>query len=136
MTFQHCRRILIVSLFMCLMPVTLLIGQPKPIDSVNNLFTVWVKLSLIGYSQSEIETALDHVDTKQLDRVKHRVRLNVIKNLKRMNIDYEIDNSTTPIDLRLVIEKIRTEVRFAGLENDRHLRNMIRREFGVPLRRI
>jgi len=33
-------------------------------------------------------------------------------------------------------EKIRTEIRFAGMENDSRLRRMIRHQFGIALQNI
>jgi len=111
------------------------IGQPKP-ETLNNLFTVWTKLSLIGYTQSEIESSLSHIDPNLLKRVKHRLRVNVIRNLKLMNIKEMLEESTTFHDLNIAKDHINTEVRFAGLENDHPLRIMIREQFGIPLSQI
>lgn len=101
--------------------------------SARNIFSIWTKLSLVGYSQSEIEAALQDVDEALLGKVKHQMRRNVIRNLRRMRLKEEIARSTTTQDLRLVNDKIWTEIRFAGLENDRHLQVMIRKHFGVSL---
>lgn len=124
----------LLLLFFSQAPLTM--GQAPPASNINNLFSIWAKLSLTGYTQSEIETALDHVEPKLLQRVKHRLRLNVIQNLARMNLKEEFMNSTTQHDLTVVTNKIRMEIRFAGLENDRYLRVMIRNNFGVPLNLI
>jgi len=112
------------------------IAQVPIPEAQENLFSVWAKLSLIGYSQSEIETALSSVDSKKLARVKQRIRLNVIKNLSRVNLEEDIRMSTTEQELRIIREKIRIEVRFAGLENDRHLHVLIRHRFGIRMQRI
>ncbi|MGK5094875.1 hypothetical protein WDW89_23055 [Deltaproteobacteria bacterium TL4] len=111
-------------------------AQASTPEKEDNLFSVWVKLSLIGYSQSEIETALNHVDPKQLSRVKQRLRLNVIKNLRRMRLETDIEMSTTEQELSIIRDKIRTEIRFAGLENDRHITTMIQHQYGISLRNI
>lgn len=108
------------------------LGQGKH----NNPFSMWVKLSLMGYSQSEIESTLQNVDAKELDMVRHRLRSNVITNLQHMNIQNEIRNSTNTQDLKFVIDKIRTEIRFAGLEKDHHVRSMIRDKFGISVSSI
>ncbi|MBF0289698.1 MAG: hypothetical protein HQM14_17940 [SAR324 cluster bacterium] len=131
---QRVRRVLLMSLLLLFFnqaPLTM--GQAPPASNINNLFSIWAKLSLTGYTQSEIETTLEHVDSKLLQKVKHRLRLNVIQNLARMNLKQEFMTSTTQHDLTAVTNKIRMEIRFAGLENDRYLRVMIRNNFGVPL---
>ena len=141
------RRLLIAGLLILFFyPVPLVMGQEEALEegttqalpTVNNLFTIWAKLSLSGYSQSEIESRLENIDPegRLLERVKRRMRLNVIKNLNRMNVKAEIANSTTVHDLRVVTNTIRMEVRFSGMENDHRLRIMIRNNFGISLSRI
>lgn len=109
----------------------LLWAQNQRPASVNNVYSVWVKLSLIGYSQSEIESSLSTVDPELLNKVKHRLRLQVLNNLRHMNLDMEHRNSTAPQDIRLLTNKIRDEIRYAGLENDRRMKVLIRRQFGI-----
>lgn len=138
MELHMIKRVLVGSiLFLLLFHVPFTMGQaPQTKTSIRNLFAVWAKLSLIGYSQSEIESALQDVDEKVLQKVKHRLRLNVMKNLMRMKLKEEIARGTIQHDWQVVADKIRTEVRFAGLENDRHLRAMIRKHFGISLNQI
>ena len=138
-------KVLLISglLALLLVPVPIVIAQNATPATTNgtqagakagtrNLFSLWIKMSLIGYSQSEIESALmGKVEPAQLKRVKHRLRINVINNLRNQNLRDDILNSSTVQDLRIIQEKVRTEVRFAGLENDSHLRMLIRRHFGV-----
>ncbi len=121
----------VLSLLLILGDFSPLMGQEPPSANVNNLFATWTKLSLIGYSQLEIELALAHVKPETLDRVKHRLRQKVIYNLQKMHIVQELRNSTTPLDLNSILQKITTEIRFVGLENDDYMRDMIRDTFGV-----
>ena len=111
-------------------------NMATPNLGARNLLSIWTKLSLIGYSQSEIEVALQDVDEALLQKVKHQMRRSVIKNLMQMHLKEEIAQATSPQDLRLVNDKIWTQIRFAGLENDRHLQVMIRKHFGISLIRI
>ncbi len=134
--------LLMVSLlFLFLNQGTIMGQQPEtaqPPPTVNQLFSDWVKLSLSGYSQSEIEFRMAYIDPQGnlLGQVKNLMRLNVIENLKRMSIKSAIANSTTRHDLRAAANKIRMEVRFAGMENDYLLRLLIRNNFGISITRI
>jgi hypothetical protein len=105
-------------------------GAQTTANSVN-LFSRWVKLSLMGFNQSEIEATLSSYTPDQLQEVKHRLRRNVMNNLLNGNLQQDIELSTTEQELRYIREKIRTEIRFAGLENDRYIRRMIRHQFGI-----
>ncbi|MBF0277888.1 MAG: hypothetical protein HQM13_08860 [SAR324 cluster bacterium] len=110
----------------------------RALPTVNQLFSDWVKLSLSGFSQSEIEFRIAYIDPQGIvmKQVKDLMRKNVIENLKRMNIRSAIANSTTRHDLRAALNKIRMEVRFAGMENDYLLRLLIRDNFGISITRI
>lgn len=126
----------ILFAFMVFLIPSLVLGQSKTSTNVINLFSVWVKLSLVGYSQSEIESTLVNVDPQLLSQVKQRVRLNVINNLRSTNLPGEIEIASTEQELSLIRNKINTEIRFAGMENDTHLRWMIRKHFGIAINRI
>jgi hypothetical protein len=54
----------------------------------------------------------------------------------QLNLNSEIELSRTEQDLVMVRKKIRTEIRFAGLENDQLLQRMIRHKFGISLQNI
>ena len=122
--------------------VILLIGVPPglsqqpPADKKGNLYSIWLKLSLMGYNQSEIEAILNGVTPEQVKRIKIQLRRDVISSLRRLNLQNEIDLSTTEQELFTIREKIRTEIRFMGMENDVRLRWMIRHQFGITLQNI
>ena len=122
--------------------VILLIGVPpglgqQPLeDKKGNLYSIWLKLSLMGYNQSEIEAILNGVTPEQVKRIKIQLRRDVISSLRRLNLQNEIDLSTTEQELFTIREKIRTEIRFMGMENDVRLRWMIRHQFGITLQNI
>ena len=122
--------------------VILLIGVPpglgqQPLeDKKGNLYSIWLKLSLMGYNQSEIEAILNRVTPEQVKRIKIQLRRDVISSLRRLNLQNEIDLSTTEQELFTIREKIRTEIRFMGMENDVRLRWMIRHQFGITLQNI
>ena len=112
------------------------LGQQPPADKKGNLYSIWLKLSLMGHNQSEIEAILNGVTPEQLNRIKNQLRRDVLNSLQRLNLQNEINMSTTEQELFTIREKIRTEIRFAGMENDTRLRRMIRHQFGIALQNI
>ena len=128
--------ILIGLLVVLLVGVPPGLGQQPPVDSQGNLYSIWLKLSLMGHNQSEIETILNGVTPEQLNRIKNQLRRDVLNTLRRLNLHNEISMSTTEQELFTIREKIRTEIRFAGMENDSRLRRMIRHQFGIALQNI
>ena len=128
--------ILIGLLVVLLVGVPPGLGQQPPADSQGNLYSIWLKLSLMGHNQSEIEAILNGVTPEQLNRIKNQLRRDVLNSLRRLNLQNEINMSTTEQELYTIREKIRTEIRFAGMENDFRLRRMIRHQFGITLQNI
>ena len=130
------KAILIGLLVVLLVGVPPGLGQQPPVDSQGNLYSIWLKLSLMGHNQSEIEAILNGVTPEQLIRIKNQLRRDVLNTLRRLNLHNEISMSTTEQELFTIREKIRTEIRFAGMENDSRLRRMIRHQFGIALQNI
>ena len=130
------KAILIGLLVVLLVGVPPGLGQQPPVDSQGNLYSIWLKLSLMGHNQSEIEASLNGVTPEQLNRIKNQLRRDVLNTLRRLNLHNEISMSTTEQELFTIREKIRTEIRFAGMENDSRLRRMIRHQFGIALQNI
>ena len=130
------KAILIGLLVVLLVGVPPGLGQQPPVDSQGNLYSIWLKLSLMGHNQSEIEAILNGVNSEQLNRIKNQLRRDVLNTLRRLNLHNEISMSTTEQELFTIREKIRTEIRFAGMENDSRLRRMIRHQFGIALHNI
>ena len=130
------KAILIGLLVVLLVGVPPGLGQQPPVDSQGNLYSIWLKLSLMGHNQSEIEAILNGVTPEQLYRIKNQLRRDVLNTLRRLNLHNEISMSTTKQELFTIREKIRTEIRFAGMENDSRLRRMIRHQFGITLQNI
>ena len=130
------KAILIGLLVVLLVGVPPGLGQQPPVDSQGNLYSIWLKLSLMGHNQSEIEAILNGVTPEQLNRIKNQLRRDVLNTLRRLNLRNEISMSTTEQELFTIREKIRTEIRFAGMENDSRLRRMIRHQFGIALQNI
>ena len=130
------KAILIGLLVVLLVGVPPGLGQQLPVDSQGNLYSIWLKLSLMGHNQSEIEAILNGVTPEQLNRIKNQLRRDVLNTLRRLNLHNEISMSTTEQELFTIREKIRTEIRFAGMENDSRLRRMIRHQFGIALQNI
>ena len=102
----------------------------------NSVYSIWVRLSLRGYQQAEIESLLRNMDPKTMEEVKDRLRQTVMANLEMLKIRYSYQTSRDSDDLRNVRELIETEIRFAGLEMDKRLREMIEDRFGIPLTRL
>ena len=130
------KAILIGLLVVLLVGVPPGLGQQPPVDSQGHLYSIWLKLSLMGHNQSEIEAILNGVTPEQLNRIKNQLRRDVLNTLRRLNLHNEISMSTTEQELFTIREKIRTEIRFAGMENDSRLRRMIRHQFGIALQNI
>jgi len=128
--------VLVVLLVALLIGVPPGLGQQPPVDNRGNLYSIWLKLSMMGHNQSEIEGILNGTTKQQLMRLKNRLRRDVLDTLMHHNLLSQIELSRTEQDLFMIRDKIRTEIRFAGLENDQLLQRMIRHKFGITLQNI
>ena len=128
--------VLVVLLAALLIGVPPGLGQQPPADNRENLYSIWLKLSMMGHNQSEIEGILTGITEQQLQRLKNRLRRDVLETLMHHNLYNQIELSRTEQDLVMIRDIIRTEIRFAGLENDRLLLRMIRHKFGIALQNI
>ena len=128
--------VLVVLLVALLIGVAPGLSQQPPADNRGNLYSIWLKLSMMGHNQSEIEGILNGTTKQQLMRLKNRLRRDVLDTLMHHNLLSQIELSRTEQDLFMIRDKIRTEIRFAGLENDQLLQRMIRHKFGITLQNI
>ena len=128
--------VLVVLLVALLIGVPPGLSQQPPEDNSGNLYSIWLKLSMMGHNQSEIEGILKGTTKQQLMRLKNRLRRDVLDTLMHHNLLSQIELSRTEQDLFMIRDKIRTEIRFAGLENDQLLQRMIRHKFGIALQNI
>ena len=128
--------VLVVLIAALLIGVPPGLGQQPPAYNRGNLYSIWLKLSMMGHNQSEIEGILSGITEQQLQRLKNRLRRDVLETLMHHNLHNEIELSRTAQDLVMIRDIIRTEIRFAGLENDRLLQRMIRHKFGIALQNI
>ena len=128
--------VLVVLLVALLIGVPPGLSQQPPADNRVNLYSIWLKLSMMGHNQSEIEGILNGTTKQQLMRLKNRLRRDVLDTLMHHNLLSQIELSRTEQDLFMIRYKIRTEIRFAGLENDQLLQRMIRHKFGIALQKI
>ena len=130
-------KVVMVFMFVALMVgVPPGLGQQPSANKREDLYSVWLKLSMMGHNQSEIEGLLTGITADQMMRLKNRLRRDVLASLKRINLKSEIDLIRTEHDLALIRDKIRTEIRFSGLENDQLIQRMIRHTFGISLNNI
>jgi hypothetical protein len=104
--------------------------------SAVNVFSIWVRLSLRGLSQQEIESLLHNMDPKTIAQVKSRLRQVVMTNLELKRIGEHYRNSRDSDDLHSVRTSIETEIRFAGLQSDEQLKLMIKDRFGIQISRL
>ena len=119
--------------------VSLLFTAPTSMaqaPSAMSIYSVWVRLSLRGFAQNEIEAMLRNMDGKTLDTVKDRLRRTVLSQLQLKKIGEQIRTSRDKDDLRNVISSIETEIRFAGLQNDDLLKLQIKDRYGIRLDRF
>ena len=128
--------VLVVLLVALLIGVPPGLGQQSTKDSREELYSIWINLSMMGHNQSEIEGILTGITEQQLQHLKNRLRRDVLNTLTHLNLSNEIELSRTEQDLVMIRDKIRTEIRFAGLENDLLLQRMIRHKFGIALENI
>jgi hypothetical protein len=101
-----------------------------------SLYSIWVRLSLRGLNQSEIESLMRNMDPKAVTQVKERLRTTILANLRIKRVRERFLVSRDSDDLKSVLATIETELRFAGLEQDDEIKLMIRDRFGIPLGRL
>ena len=128
--------VLVVLLVALLIGVPPGLGKQSPKESREDLYSIWIKLSMMGHNQSEIEGILTGISQQQIQHLKNRIRRDVLNTLSHLNLSNEIELSRTEQDMVMIRDKIRTEIRFAGLENDLLLQRMIRHKFGIALENI
>ena len=128
--------VLVVLLVALLIGVPPGLGKQSPKESREDLYSIWIKLSMMGHNQSESEGILTGISQQQLQHLKNRLRRDVLNTLTHLNLSNEIELSRTEQDMVMIRDKIRTEIRFAGLENDLLLQRMIRHKFGIALENI
>ena len=128
--------VLVVLLVALLIGVAPGLSKQSPKESREDLYSIWIKLSMMGHNQSEIEGILTEISQQQLQHLKNRLRRDVLNTLIHLNLSNEIELSRTEQDMVMIRDKIRTEIRFAGLENDLLLQRMIRHKFGIALKNI
>ena len=128
--------VLVVLLVALLIGVPPGLGKQSAKENREDLYSIWIKLSMMGHNQSEIEGILAGISQLQLQHLKNRLRRDVLNTLIQLNLSNEIELSRTEQDMVMIRDKIRTEIRFAGLENDLLLQRMIRHKFGIALENI
>ncbi|HUJ75026.1 MAG TPA: hypothetical protein VL359_09215 [bacterium] len=127
--------LVLVLLALLLVAVTPSSEAQTPTNPVS-VYSIWVRLSLRGYSQEEIESLLRNMDSKTLEEVKGRLRRTVLSNLRLKQVRQHYLAARDKGDLEDVYSSIETEIRFAGLENDTELRYEIRERLGIPFDRL
>ena len=125
------QRIVLVTIFCFLIFSGQGFSQPR--KDPGNLYTKWVTLALLGKNQAEIENYFRNIDDPLMNKIKERIRFTVLDNLRRSGIRNMIQSSNDLDDIRVVHQKIITEIRYIGMEHDQDLRQSIREEFGVML---
>jgi len=126
----------------CLLPgMVLLLLASTPVSMAQappavSIYSIWIRLSLRGFNQSEIESLMRNMDPKTIAQVKERLRNTVISNLEAKDVRELFLSSRDSDDLKSVLISIETELRFAGLQNDDELKRIIKDRFGIPLARF
>ncbi|HEX7928705.1 MAG TPA: hypothetical protein VF678_14010 [bacterium] len=124
---------LIAAVFLGSLAVPVTQAQTPP---AINVYSIWLRMSLRGYSQEEIESALRNMDAKTIEEVKGRLRRTVLSNLRLKNVRERFLASRDKGDLEDLFSTIQTEIRFAGLENDAELKHLIEESFSIPGNRL
>lgn len=108
----------------------------QPAKDIGNIYTIWIKLALLGKNQSEIEYYFRNIDNQTMGAIKKRLRFAVLDNLRRIGVKKLISRTSDMDDLNVVVNKIATEIRYAGMEHDEDLRLSIKEEFGIILEHL
>lgn len=124
-----------------LLGLTLLMASATPVTmaqapSTFSLYSIWVRLSLRGLNQNEIESLMRNMDPAAIAQVKQRLRVTVLDNLEVKRVRERFLASRDSDDLKSVVTTIETELRFAGMQHDDELKLMIKDRFGIPLRQL
>ena len=125
--------------FWLLISLLLFLAGPAPraqSPSSVSLYSIWIKLSLRGMNQGEIESLMRNMAPKSIGQVKKRLRDTVIFNLMAKKIPERFRASRDSDDLKSVLISIETELRFAGLQNDEDVKQMIKNKLGIPINRL
>ena len=104
--------------------------------SAVSLYSIWIRLSLRGLNQNEIESLMRNMDPASVAQVKQRLRNTVIGNLATKKVRERFLSSRDSDDLNSVLGTIETELSFAALQSDDEVKLMIRDRFGIPLGRL
>lgn len=123
---------LLISLLLFLAGSAPLAQSPSSVS----IYSIWIRLSLRGMNQAEIESLMRNMAPKNIGEVKKRLRETVISNLKARKIPELFLASRDSDDLKSVLISIETELRFAGLQNDEDLKQMIKNKLGIPINRL
>lgn len=123
---------LLISMLLLLAGSTPLAQSPSTVS----LYSIWIRLSLRGMNQGEIESLMRNMAPKTIGEVKKRLRDTVISNLKARKIPELFRASRDSDDLKSVLISIETELRFAGLQNDEDIKQMIKNDLGIPINRL
>lgn len=123
---------LLISLLLFLAGSIPLAQSPSSVS----LYSIWIRLSLRGLNQGEIESLMRNMAPKNIGEVKKRLRKTVISNLMAKKIPERFLASRDSDDLKSVLISIETELRFAGLQNDEDVKQMIKNKLGIPINRL
>ncbi len=133
MLSRYLKRIVLLLIVLLMVATPMSLAQAP---SAISLYSIWVRLSLRGYSQHEIESVLRNMDSKAMEDVKNRLRATVLAQLQLKKIRQQLDRSRDKDDLNNVISSVETEIRFAGMQNDDLLKLMIKDRYGLRLDRF
>ena len=109
---------------------------PAQTPTAMSIYSVWVRLSLRGFAQNEIEAMLRNMDDKTLEEVKKRLRRTVLAQLQLKKIGEQVNISRDKDDLRNIVSSIETEIRFVGMQDDDLLKLQIKDRYGIRLDRF
>lgn len=126
---------LALALAMMLLVAATPVGLAQTPSAVS-IYSIWIRLSLRGFNQSEIESLMRNMDQDSIRQVKEQLRETVISNLETKRVRQRFLTSRDSDDLNSVLTSIETELRFAGLQHDAEVKLMIRDRFGIPLGRL
>ena len=131
---QRCLRWLLIGTVLLLAAATPVTMAQAP--STFSIYSIWIRLSLRGLNQNEIESLMRNMDPAAIKQVKERLRNTVLANLETQRVRQRFRRSRDSDDLKSVMTSIETELRFAGLQHDDEVKLMIKDRFGIPMGRL
>ena len=97
---------------------------------VENVYQNWLKLSMLGRDQNEIENYFREIPEDIILEIKGRLRNRIMRNLELAGISRYTSGSLDIRDIKIALRLIDRESKKMGMEYDLPLKSMIKQKYG------